>query len=101
MMKPILVCLLLLSPAFLFGQRKEVAELQRDVMLLQDSVRVLQRTLDEKMESLISLTQKSLDNSNSQNTAVTMMDSTLQERVREMQRTMARPSRILTIKWTS
>ncbi|MCW5963015.1 MAG: outer membrane protein assembly factor BamD [Bryobacterales bacterium] len=91
MMKSILVCLLLLSPALMFGQRKEVAELQRDVMLLQDSVRVLQRTLDEKMETLLSLTQKSLDNSSSQNTAVTMMDSTLQERVREMQRTMGTP----------
>ncbi len=91
MMKRILVCLLLLLPALSFGQRKEIAELQRDVLLLQDSVRVMQRSLDEKMETLLALTQKSLDNSTSQNTAVTVMDSTLQERVREMQRTMGTP----------
>lgn len=90
-MKPVLVCLLLLSPSLLFAQRKEIAELQRDVLLLQDSVRVLQRTLDEKMDNLLAVSQKSLDNSNSQNTAVTMMDSTIQERVREMQRTMGTP----------
>lgn len=90
-MKPVLVCLLLLSPTLLFAQRKEIAELQRDVMLLQDSVRVLQRTLDEKLDNLVALSQKSLDNSNSQSTAVTMMDSTIQERVREMQRTMGTP----------
>lgn len=91
MMKPFLVCLLLLSPALLFGQRKEIAELQRDVLLLQDSVRVLQRTFDEKLDNLIAISQKNLDQANSQNTAVTVMDSTLQERVKEMQRTMGTP----------
>lgn len=91
MMKPILVCLLLLSPGLLFAQRKEIAELQRDVLLLQDSIRVLQRSLDEKLDNLVAISQKNLDTSNSQNTAVTVMDTTLQERVREMQRTMGTP----------
>ncbi len=91
MMKTILVCLLLVSPSLVFGQRKEIAELQRDVLLLQDSMRVLQRTMDEKLESLIGLTQKNLDSASSQNTAVTLMDSTLQERVKEMQRTVGTP----------
>lgn len=91
MMKPLLVCLLLLSSSLAFGQRKEIAELQRDVLLLQDSVRVLQRSFDEKLDNLIAISQKSLDQANSQNTAVTVMDSTLQERVREMQRTMGTP----------
>ncbi|MDZ7636816.1 MAG: outer membrane protein assembly factor BamD [Bryobacterales bacterium] len=90
-MKTAIVCFLLISPSFLFAQKKEVAELQRDVLLLQDSVRILQRTVEEKMESLIVLSQKNLDNANSQNTAVTMMDSTLKERVREMQSTMGAP----------
>ncbi|MCU0229663.1 MAG: outer membrane protein assembly factor BamD [Bryobacterales bacterium] len=91
MMKFFLVCLLLITPTLGMAQRKEIAELQRDVLLLQDSMRVLQRTLDEKMETLIGLSQKNLDNASSQNTAVTMMDATLQERVKEMQRTMGTP----------
>lgn len=90
-MKLVVLCFLLITPTFLFAQKKEVAELQRDVLLLQDSVRVLQRTVDEKLENLIVLTQKNLDNASSQNTAVTMMDSTLKERVREMQGTVGAP----------
>ncbi|MCC6264240.1 MAG: outer membrane protein assembly factor BamD [Bryobacterales bacterium] len=90
-MKTILVCLLLISPSTLFAQKREIAELQRDILLLQDSVRVLQRTFDEKLENLTVLAQKNLDNASSQNTAVTMMDSTLKERVREMQGSMGTP----------
>lgn len=90
-MKTVLVCLLLISPSMLFAQKREIAELQRDILLLQDSVRVLQRTFDEKLENLTVLAQKSLDNASSQNTAVTMMDSTLKERVREMQGSMGTP----------
>lgn len=90
-MKTVVVCLLLITPSMLFAQKREIAELQRDILLLQDSVRVLQRTFDEKLENLTVLTQKSLDNASSQNTAVTMMDSTLKERVREMQGSMGAP----------
>lgn len=91
MMKTVALCFLLIAPSMLFGQRKEIAELQRDVLLLQDSVRILQRTLDEKLENLIVLSQKNLDNASSQNTAVTVMDSTLKERVREIQGTVGTP----------
>lgn len=90
-MKTIALCFLLITPSMLFAQKREIAELQRDVLLLQDSVRVLQRTVDEKLESLIVLSQKNLDNASTQNTAVTMMDTTLKERVREMQSTMGAP----------
>jgi TolA-binding protein len=90
-MKTVVLCFLLIAPSLLFGQKKEIAELQRDVLMLQDSVRVLQRTLDEKLENLIVLSQKNLDNANSQNTAVTMMDSTLKERVRDIQNTVGTP----------
>lgn len=90
-MKTVALFLLLLAPSTLFAQKREIAELQRDILLLQDSVRVLQRTFDEKLESLTVLAQKNLDNASSQNTAVTMMDSTLKERVREMQGTMGTP----------
>ncbi|MCL4783062.1 MAG: outer membrane protein assembly factor BamD [Bryobacterales bacterium] len=90
-MKTVVLFLLLIAPSTLFAQKREIAELQRDILLLQDSVRVLQRTFDEKLESLMVLAQKNLDNASSQNTAVTMMDSTLKERVREMQGTMGTP----------
>ncbi|MCZ2156836.1 MAG: outer membrane protein assembly factor BamD [Bryobacterales bacterium] len=90
-MKIVAYCFLLIAPSILFAQKKEIAELQRDILLLQDSVRVLQRTLDEKMENLIVLSQKNLDNASSQNTAVTVMDSTLKERIREIQGSVGTP----------
>lgn len=90
-MKIVAYCFLLITPSILFAQKKEIAELQRDILLLQDSVRVLQRTLDEKMENLIVLSQKNLDNASSQNTAVTVMDSTLKERIREIQGSVGTP----------
>ena len=42
---------LALAPAALFGANKEMVQLQRDVALLQDDVRTLQRSLDEKMSA--------------------------------------------------
>jgi hypothetical protein len=45
---------LALAPA-LFGANKEMVQLQRDVALLQDDVRTLQRSLDEKMSALRTL----------------------------------------------
>lgn len=90
-MKIVAYCFLLITPSILFAQKKEIAELQRDILLLQDSVRVLQRTLDEKLESVIVLSQKNLDNASSQNTAVTVMDSALKERIREIQGSIGTP----------
>ena len=47
-----------------FGASKEIVELQRDVAILQDQVRQVQRTLDEKLAQLSLLMQQSQDNSN-------------------------------------
>lgn len=55
---------LLLVPALSFGANKETVELQRDVALLQDNVRTLQRTVDEKFTTMNVLLQQSVDNIN-------------------------------------
>src|SRR5687767_5515911 len=77
------VCLLVILPAAALAQKKEVQELQRDVFLLQDQVRTLQRSIDERFGSLTTLVQQSIDAGNKANTALAVLESGLRDRVRE------------------
>src|SRR5258708_11894688 len=61
------IIILLTGAPFLFGANKEMVELQRDVAMLQDQVRTLQRALDEKTSILQTLLQQSLDQANKSN----------------------------------
>jgi TolA-binding protein len=62
-MKPFrLLTLACLCAPFTFGASKEIVELQRDVAILQDQVRQVQRTLDEKLAQLTLLMQQTHDN---------------------------------------
>lgn len=65
------------------AQRKEYVELQREVAQLQEQVRTLQRTLDEKLAELKVLVQQALDNTAKVNTAVAVMDAGVRDRLRE------------------
>ena len=49
---------------FAFGASKEIQELQRDVALLQDQVRTLQRAQDEKFAAMQALVQQTLESVN-------------------------------------
>ncbi|MGC9969978.1 MAG: tetratricopeptide repeat protein [Bryobacteraceae bacterium] len=69
----------LLSPVS-FGQKREYVELQRDVATLQDQVRSLERSFNEKMGSVTTLVQQSTDSINKLNTAMAVLDSSLRER---------------------
>lgn len=70
------IVFLALSP-LAFGQKQEIKELQRDVALLQDSVRVLQSSLDTKTSALTVLVQQALDNVNRANTQVEVLKQML------------------------
>lgn len=78
-------------PMLAFGQKKEVQELQRDVALLQDQVRTLQRSIDERMAALSVLVQQTLDNVNKVNTAVAVLESNFRDRMREQEKTVVTP----------
>jgi TolA-binding protein len=69
----------LLSPVS-FAQKREFVELQRDVATLQDQVRSLERSFNEKMGSVTTLVQQSTDSINKLNTAMAVLDSSLRER---------------------
>ena len=79
-----------LSP-FAFGASKEIMELQRDVALLQDQVRMLQSSLDQKVASILTLTQQTLDSVNRTNTAVAVMENRFNDAMRQQQQSLNGP----------
>ncbi len=80
-----------LAPVVVFAQKKEVLEMQRDVLLMQDQVRTLQRTVDEKMAALTVLVQQSVDAANKANTAVALMERQLDDRMKGQEKSVAAP----------
>lgn len=75
----------------LFAQKKEIVEVQRDIALLQDNIRTLQNSLNEKLAELKVLVQQALDASNKTQTGVTALESGLRDRLREQEKTVAGP----------
>jgi TolA-binding protein len=79
-----------LSP-FAFGASKEIMELQRDVAMLQDQVRNLQSTLDQKVAAIQTLTQQTLDSANRTNTAVAVMENRFDETMKKQELSLNGP----------
>lgn len=84
-----LALIALTVPLLCFGQKRETIELQRDVALLQDQVRTLQRSLDEKMASLTVLMQQTLDSVNKANTSVAVLESAVRDRFQQQEKTVS------------
>jgi tol-pal system protein YbgF len=76
---------------FLGAASKEIVELQRDVALLQDQLRTLQRSVDERFSSLQTLVQQALEASNRTNTSLAVMQSRFSDTVKEQQASIAGP----------
>jgi TolA-binding protein len=86
----VLIVFLALSP-FAFGASKEIMELQRDVALLQDQVRTLQSSLDQKVAAIQTLTQQTLDSVNRTNTAVAVMENRFNDAMKQQQQSLSGP----------
>ena len=66
---------LLLVPAASFAANKDMEVLQRDVALMQEDIRTLQRSFDQQMAAVKTLTQQAVDNSNRISTSVGVMQT--------------------------
>ena len=82
---------LLLSPAAGFAQKKEYVELQRDVSLLQDQMRTMQRGQDEKFAALEVLLKQIAESSNRSNTAVAVLESKVTDKLVQQEKQLALP----------
>jgi tol-pal system protein YbgF len=90
-LRPVLYVLVMIIPAAAMGASREIVQLQRDVAILQDQIRTLQRTLDEKVAALTVLTEQSLDRMNQVNTSVAVLQSGLNDQLRNQEKTLASP----------
>lgn len=86
-----LLPLLFLLGSPVFSQKEKIAEIQRDILLMQDQIRALQRSQDEKMAALQVLVQQILDSSNKANTAVAVLDTAMRDRMKDQERLLAAP----------
>lgn len=85
------ILLFLLFPALLPAANKEMIELQRDVAQLQDQVRTLQRTVDERFAALTTLIQQSLDASNRASSSVATLEGHIGEQLRQQSDKVTNP----------
>jgi len=86
----VVIVFLALSP-FAFGASKEIVELQRDVAMLQDQVRMLQSSIDQKMVAIQTLTQQTLESVNRTNTAVAVMENRFNDTMKQQQQSLTAP----------
>jgi tol-pal system protein YbgF len=89
-----IVSLFLLAPLS-FGANKDIQELQRDLAMVQDQVRNLQSSVDQKVSALQTIVQQTLDSVNRTNTAVAVMENRFGDAVKQQQQSVSAP--ILTV----
>ncbi len=74
-----------------FAQKDKILEIQRDVAMLQNEVRSMKSSMDEKFAALSVLVQQSLDTANKSNTALAVLDKTVGDRMKEQQTALNAP----------
>ena len=86
---------LLICPCFCpiatFAASKEIVELQRDLALLQEQVRTLQRSQDEKFSAIQTLVQQALDSANKTSTSVALLQNNLLQSFKDQQKSVVNP----------
>jgi len=88
----ILTAFLLLAPAGgAFAASKEIQELQRDVALMQEDIRTLQRSFDQQVAGLRTLTQQAVDNSNRTATSLGVLERVINDQISRGVGQMAAP----------
>jgi TolA-binding protein len=80
-----------LAPDRSAAASKEIMELQRDVALLQESIKQLQQSQDKQLTALTVLVQQAVDAGNRANTAVAVIQSNLSDNLKKEQNDVVAP----------
>jgi tol-pal system protein YbgF len=84
------VAFLALAP-FAFGASKEILELQRDVAMLQEQVRLMKSAQDEKFAAMLALVQQTLESVNRTNTTLAVMENKFNDTMKQQQLSVSQP----------
>jgi hypothetical protein len=60
---------------------REIVQIQRDIALLQEQMRVMQQGMDEKLVKLTTLVEQALQSTNKANTTIAVLETGLRERL--------------------
>jgi len=86
---------LALAPGLLAQKREDILSIQRDVAQLQDQIKQLQTSQDQKMTALESLIKQALEQSNQASASMTALQRTLTDRLNDQQTKVAGPIAVL------
>src|SRR5260370_28033091 len=81
--RSLLVCILLAAPVLAPAASKEIQELQRAVALLQQQIKDLQRSQDEKLVTITELARQAIEAANRASTGVAVITSNLDKNLRD------------------
>jgi TolA-binding protein len=87
----VVLAFLLLSAGRGFAASREILALQRDVAQIQDQLRMLQQSQDQKLATLSTLAQQALDAANKANTAVRVLESGIQTHLKDQEKNVVAP----------
>jgi tol-pal system protein YbgF len=74
-----------------FGANKEMQELQRDVAMLQDQIRTMQKEFGDRLVTMQTLTQTTLDAVNRTNNLVNVMENKFNDAMKQQQQSVSGP----------
>jgi TolA-binding protein len=83
------------APSLLAQRREDILSIQRDVAQLQDQIKQLQTSQDQKLAALESLIKQALEQSNQASGSMTALQRTLTDRLNEQQSKVAAPIAVL------
>jgi TolA-binding protein len=83
------------TPSLLAQRREDILSIQRDVAQLQDQIKQLQTSQDQKLTALESLIKQALEQSNQASGSMTALQRTLTDRLNEQQSKVAAPIAVL------
>src|SRR5208337_631871 len=86
-----IVLVFLAAAPLSFGASKEIQELQRDVSILQDQLRTMQKDFGEKLVTMQTLVQTTLDSVNRTNNLVNVMENRFNDAMRQQQQGITVP----------
>src|SRR5450432_864937 len=83
------------APSLLAQKREDILSIQRDVAQLQDQIKQLQTSQDQKLAALESLIKQALEQSNQASASMTALQRTLTDRLNDQQSKVAAPIAVL------
>ncbi|HLG95361.1 MAG TPA: tetratricopeptide repeat protein [Bryobacteraceae bacterium] len=86
-----IVLVFLAAAPLSFGASKEIQELQRDVAMLQDQVRTMQKDFGDRLVSMQTLVQTTLDAVNRTNNLVNVMENRFNDAMKQQQTSVSGP----------